>query len=294
MLIAALRLARLKKRTWRNRAKIQRSTISTAPYRSGSSLCQRRLSTLITAQLPVAQCSATHPFKAAVVARRATSGHSSVVVIRAQAHVDGRKSRISFTQPCSRQALGWRSRSMAGGRAPALQSRHCSCADNPFGNVDQWCCSVKINIGMSIRDPEKNFKVLWETFRKLYSFFQLRNVNWKRQHDTYRSKVTNTTSDDELFEIFCQMLDPLNDGHRIEGQASPHRKKRYFTPEKKPRFRQEFTTLTSVLKRRKKLFGRQLFREACGDSCAGCFATAGLGNSATSDPLSWKALVSGN
>jgi hypothetical protein len=37
MPIAALRSARLKKRTWRNRAKIQRSTISTAPYRSGSS-----------------------------------------------------------------------------------------------------------------------------------------------------------------------------------------------------------------------------------------------------------------
>jgi hypothetical protein len=77
MPIAALRSARLKKRTWRNRAKIQRSTISTAPYRSGSSLCQRRLSTLITAQLPVAQWHAMNPFKAAVVARRQTSGKSS-------------------------------------------------------------------------------------------------------------------------------------------------------------------------------------------------------------------------
>jgi carboxyl-terminal processing protease len=96
---------------------------------------------------------------------------------------------------------------------------------------------------MSIRDPEKNFKVLWETFNKRYPFFQLRNVNWKTQHDTYRSKVTSTTSDDELFEIFCQMLDPLNDGHiELKAEASPHRKKRYFTPEKKPRFRREFTT----------------------------------------------------
>jgi carboxyl-terminal processing protease len=96
---------------------------------------------------------------------------------------------------------------------------------------------------MSIRDPEMNFKVLWETFNKRYPFFQLRNVNWKKQHDTYRSRVTSKTSDDELFEIFCQMLDPLNDGHvELKAKASAHRKKRYFNPEKQPRFRQEFTT----------------------------------------------------
>src|SRR5271165_2891061 len=95
---------------------------------------------------------------------------------------------------------------------------------------------------MSIRDPEENFKVLWETFNKRYPFFQVRNVNWKNQRDTYRSRVTSKTSDDELFEIFCQMLDPLNDGHvELKAKATAHRKKRYFTPEKQPRFRQEFT-----------------------------------------------------
>ena len=99
---------------------------------------------------------------------------------------------------------------------------------------------------MSIRDPEKNFKVLWDTFNKRYPFFQLRNVNWKKQHDTYRSRVTSKTSDDELFEIFCQMLDPLNDGHvELKAKASAHRKKRYFNPEKQPRFKQEFTTRES-------------------------------------------------
>ena len=95
---------------------------------------------------------------------------------------------------------------------------------------------------MSIRDPEKNFELLWETFNKRYPFFQLRNVDWKKQRDTYRPRVTSKTSDDELFEIFCQMLDPLNDGHvELKTKASGHRKKRFFTPEKQPRFRQEFT-----------------------------------------------------
>jgi hypothetical protein len=92
------------------------------------------------------------------------------------------------------------------------------------------------------RDPEKNFEELWETFRNRYPFFELRNVDWKKQYDTYRPKVTNQTSDDELFDIFCQMLDPLDDGHvELQAKASGDRKKRFFTAEKRTRFRQEFT-----------------------------------------------------
>ena len=83
---------------------------------------------------------------------------------------------------------------------------------------------------------------LWKTFHNRYPFFDLRNVDWKKQYDTYRPKVTNKTSDDELFDIFCQMLGPLNDGHvELKAKASGTRKTRYFNPEKKPRFRQEFT-----------------------------------------------------
>jgi C-terminal processing protease CtpA/Prc len=52
--------------------------------------------------------------------------------------------------------------------------------------------------------------------------------------------VTRRTSDDELFGILCQMLDPLNDGH-VELEAKVRGEKRYFNPEKKPRFWQEFT-----------------------------------------------------
>lgn len=96
---------------------------------------------------------------------------------------------------------------------------------------------------MIIRDPEKNFEVLWETFYDRYPFFELRNVDWETQYDIYRPKVTEDTSDDELFDILCQMLDPLNDGHvKLMTKATPGEKKKYFTPEKPPRFWQEFTT----------------------------------------------------
>jgi hypothetical protein len=95
---------------------------------------------------------------------------------------------------------------------------------------------------MIIRDPEKNFELLWKTFNDRYPFFELRNVDWKKQYDTYRPKVTDKTTDDELFDIFCQMLGPLNDGHvELEAEPSGDRRTRYFSPEKKPRFHQEFT-----------------------------------------------------
>jgi carboxyl-terminal processing protease len=94
---------------------------------------------------------------------------------------------------------------------------------------------------MIIRDPEKNFEELWETFHNRYPFFVLRNVDWKEQYDTCRPRVTRRTSDDELFDILCQMLDPLDDGHvTLEAKANEAGQRRFFTAEKKPRFHQEF------------------------------------------------------
>src|SRR5262252_5244228 len=93
---------------------------------------------------------------------------------------------------------------------------------------------------MKTRDPEKNFEALWKTFHSRYPFFELRKVDWEKQYETFRPKVTNRTTDDELFDIFCEMLGPLNDGH-VELEAKVNGRTRYFNPEKKPRFHQEFT-----------------------------------------------------
>ena len=91
-------------------------------------------------------------------------------------------------------------------------------------------------------DPRRNFEELWQTFRNRYPFFKLRNVDWKKQYDVYRPKVTPDTTDDELFEILSQMLDPLDDGHveLIAKSKGNQKKSRYFNPEPEPRFYQEF------------------------------------------------------
>jgi len=90
------------------------------------------------------------------------------------------------------------------------------------------------------RDAEKNFEELWKTFYERYPFFELRKVDWEKQYKTYRPKVTTETTDEELFDILCEMLDPLNDGH-VGITAKIDGKKRHFNPEKKPKFWQEFT-----------------------------------------------------
>ena len=95
---------------------------------------------------------------------------------------------------------------------------------------------------MRNRDPERNFEALWEIFNRRYPFFELRKVNWQSQYDVYRPKVTNATSDDELFDILCEMLSPIHDGHiNLRTKGSRNSKARYFNPEKVPRFWQEFT-----------------------------------------------------
>ena len=103
---------------------------------------------------------------------------------------------------------------------------------------------------MIVRDPERNFEALWRTFYNRYPFFKLRNVDWKTQYHTYRPKVTPRTTEHQLFDIFCQMLDPLDDGHVVlEAKLSGHRKTRSYSPEKKPRFHREFSK-----RERKQLF----------------------------------------
>ena len=96
------------------------------------------------------------------------------------------------------------------------------------------------------RDPEKNFEEFWKTFNNRYPFFEVRNVDWKKQYETYRARVTSETSDDELFDIFCQMLAPLNDGHVSLMAKTSGDGQRRFTPEKKPRFWREFTSQLEI------------------------------------------------
>lgn len=93
---------------------------------------------------------------------------------------------------------------------------------------------------MAAHDPGKIFDELWRTFYDRYPFFQLRTVDWNKQYDAYRSKITNITSEEQLFDILCEMLKPLCDGH-VELEGLVNGRKRFFTAEEAPRFYREFS-----------------------------------------------------
>ncbi len=98
-------------------------------------------------------------------------------------------------------------------------------------------CTVKAG-GSQEDTPEGNFEDLWQTFYNSYAFFTIRGTDWLQQYEIYRPQVTAATTDLELFDIMCQMLKPLNDGH-VELFADSIGE--YFNPETEPRFRHEFT-----------------------------------------------------
>jgi carboxyl-terminal processing protease len=67
--------------------------------------------------------------------------------------------------------------------------------------------------GLSAQKAVAVFDQFSKLFEDNYAFFQVRGVDWEQQKRIYRSRITASTSDDELFSILCQMIKPLGDGH---------------------------------------------------------------------------------
>ena len=97
-------------------------------------------------------------------------------------------------------------------------------------------------MGAELSAPEKNFETLWKTFHERYAFFKLRGVDWQKQYKTYRPKATKDTTDEKLFQVLCDMLKPLKDGHVNLKAKGLGAKKKTFNPEDTPRFFKEFNT----------------------------------------------------
>lgn len=62
-------------------------------------------------------------------------------------------------------------------------------------------------------NPEALFEDLWSTFNNEYSSFDVRGIDWQEVYNSYRPLVSAETSDEELAEIFRQVLRTLDDGH---------------------------------------------------------------------------------
>jgi carboxyl-terminal processing protease len=87
--------------------------------------------------------------------------------------------------------------------------------------------------------PEFVFDLFWQTFADHYAFFDDRGMDWKRIRQDFRPRVRADMTSNELFELFSEMLRPLNDGHVNLYLAPGHR----FSPGRNsllPLLRREF------------------------------------------------------
>lgn len=61
--------------------------------------------------------------------------------------------------------------------------------------------------------PVNNFELLWQDFDAHCSLFLSRNVDWDSAYNQFRPQVTNNTSEEELWQIFSEMLETFDDSH---------------------------------------------------------------------------------
>ncbi|MFO7370960.1 MAG: S41 family peptidase [Bacteroidales bacterium] len=61
--------------------------------------------------------------------------------------------------------------------------------------------------------PLGNFETLWHEFDIGYGAMAAKSLNWDSLKQVYGSRVTNSSSDNELFGAMCGLLHEINDGH---------------------------------------------------------------------------------
>jgi carboxyl-terminal processing protease len=61
--------------------------------------------------------------------------------------------------------------------------------------------------------PVNNFNILWKTFDENYAMFGVRHINWDSLYSVYSSKISDQTSEAELWNISAGLLSNLDDGH---------------------------------------------------------------------------------
>ena len=60
---------------------------------------------------------------------------------------------------------------------------------------------------------EAMFDSLWKDYDETYALFEVRNVDWDKQYELCRSKVSSDMTDKAFLEVLKQLLYPLKDAH---------------------------------------------------------------------------------
>jgi len=81
--------------------------------------------------------------------------------------------------------------------------------------------AVKGQPGYSF-DPNRDFQIFWDAFNERYIDFDLSGTDWQAIYSEAELFLPEVESEADLFELFSQMIAPLQDGHTsvIQGDLS--------------------------------------------------------------------------
>lgn len=64
-----------------------------------------------------------------------------------------------------------------------------------------------------LNNPENNFELFWNDLDQQYGLFVARDWDWDSIYNTYRPQVNSQTTELELWNIFSEMIEYLDDSH---------------------------------------------------------------------------------
>lgn len=84
------------------------------------------------------------------------------------------------------------------------------------------------NLIMDKEEPltqKNNFEIFWNDFDQHYSLFTIRDIDWNKLYETYRSQVNDNISDEELWNILSNLIAHLDDSHTVlyDGNGNSYR-----------------------------------------------------------------------
>lgn len=64
-----------------------------------------------------------------------------------------------------------------------------------------------------LNTPHENFQIFWNDFNKYYAQFTIKNINWDSVYNVYRSKITSSTTHEQLYKIMSKIIEDIDDMH---------------------------------------------------------------------------------
>ncbi len=64
-------------------------------------------------------------------------------------------------------------------------------------------------------NPQRDFQILWDTYNELYIDFSLSGTDWQQVYIEAQGELANIGTEEELAELFAQMITPMQDGHNV-------------------------------------------------------------------------------